>query len=70
MDARVYFKAADEERRASIWAVPATGGTPRLLVQFDDPARPSLRREFATDGVRFFFTIAQDESDIWVADVR
>jgi len=41
-----------------------------LLVRFDDPQKPSLRREFATDGVRFFFTIAQDESDIWVAEVK
>jgi Tol biopolymer transport system component len=66
----IYFKAADPERRASIWAVPADGGRPRVLVRFDDPQRPSLRREFATDGARFFFTIAQDESDIWVAEVK
>ncbi len=68
--ATIYFKAADDERRATIWTVPAAGGTPRLLVRFDDPSRPSLRREFASDGVRFYFTIAQDESDIWVAQVR
>jgi len=49
--------------------VPVEGGSPRLLVRFDDPQRPSLRREFATDGVRFFFTIAQDESDVWIAQV-
>jgi serine/threonine-protein kinase len=66
----IYFKAADAERRASIWTVPAEGGTPRLLVRFDDPQRPSLRREFASDGTRLFFTIAQDESDIWVAEVK
>jgi eukaryotic-like serine/threonine-protein kinase len=69
-DKTIYVKASDENRAASIWAVPAAGGTARLLVRFDDPARPSLRREFATDGVRFFFTIAQDESDVWIADVR
>jgi Tol biopolymer transport system component len=69
-DKTIYFKAADGERRASIWAVPAAGGAPRLLVRFDDPLRPSLRREFATDGLKFFFTIAQDESDVWIAQVR
>jgi eukaryotic-like serine/threonine-protein kinase len=68
--ATIYFKAADAERSASIWSVPPGGGAPRLLVRFDDPSRPSLRREFATDGARFFFTIAQDESDIWVAELR
>lgn len=65
----VYAKAHDDDRRASIWSVPAAGGTPRLLVRFDDPARPSLRREFATDGQRFYFTIAQDESDVWVMEL-
>ena len=69
-DKTIYFKASDDERRGSIWAVPAAGGTPRLLVRFDDPSRPSLRREFATDGMRFFFTIAQDESDVWIAGVQ
>ena len=69
-DRTIYFKATDNVRRASIWAVQAAGGTPRLLVRFDDPSRPSLRREFATDGMTFFFTIAQDESDVWIAEVR
>jgi hypothetical protein len=47
----------------------AAGGTPTLLVRFDDPARPSLRREFATDGKRIYFTIAQPQSDIWVMEL-
>jgi len=66
----VYVKAADSESHASLWSVPVTGGTPRLLMRMDDPSRPSLRREFATDGTRFYFTIAQDESDVWVAQIR
>jgi len=36
----------------------------RLLVRFDDPLRRSLRREFATDGRRFYFTVAREESDL------
>ncbi len=66
----VYVKASAEDRTATIWSVPVTGGTPRLLMRFDDPSRPSLRREFATDGQRFYFTIAQDESDIWVMELK
>ena len=65
----IYFKAADADNRGGIWAVPADGGTPRVMVRFD-PQRPSLRREFATDGARFFFTITQDEGDIWAAEVK
>jgi hypothetical protein len=44
--------------------VSVNGGQPKLLVTFDDPSRISLRREFATDGERFYFTIAQSDSDI------
>jgi hypothetical protein len=49
--------------------VPVDGGQPRLLVTFDDPSRRSLRREFATDGRRFYFTIANDESDLWTMEL-
>jgi Tol biopolymer transport system component len=61
----IYYKAYDAALATSIWAVPVTGSPPRLLVTFDDPSRRSLRREFATDGKRFYFTIANDESDLW-----
>ena len=65
----IYFKAYDSKRQSSIWAIPAVGGTPLPLVRFDDPAHRSLRREFATDGKRFYFTIAGEESDIWVMEL-
>ncbi|MDH4043369.1 MAG: hypothetical protein OEY20_04180 [Gemmatimonadota bacterium] len=48
---------------------PAEGGTPRLLVTFDDPSRPSGRQEFTTDGRRIYFTIDNRQSDIWVVEV-
>ena len=66
----VYYKAYDAELRSSFWAVPAAGGTPTLLVKFDDPARQSPRGEFATNGERFFFTIAHYQSDVFVMDVQ
>jgi serine/threonine-protein kinase len=66
----IYYKAYDRERHSTIWSVPAAGGTPRLLVRFDDPSRRSLRREFATDGKRFYFTIARDEADIWAVELK
>ena len=61
----IYYKAYDRHRQSTIWSVPVAGGATRLLVRFDDPARRSLRREFDTDGRRFYFTIAGDESDLW-----
>jgi Tol biopolymer transport system component len=67
--ATLYFKSHDARGRASFWSIPATGGRPRLLVRFDDPARASNRFEFASDGKRFYFTVEDRQSDIWVADV-
>lgn len=65
----IYFKAYDSKRQSSIWAISADGGSPQVLVRFDDPAHRSLRREFATDGKRFYFTISGEESDIWVMEL-
>ena len=61
----LYYKALDPAGRASFWAVPAEGGGSRLLARLDDPGRPSSRAEFATDGQRLYFTVAERESDIW-----
>ncbi len=65
----VYYKASGAEGTASFWAVPVSGGTPRLLVQFDDPSRPSDYPEFSTDGEHFFFTVGTKESDIWLMEL-
>jgi TolB protein len=65
----VYYKARDEEGRASFWSVPVSGGTPRLLVRFDDPSKPSNRAEFTTDGERFYFTVGRRESDLWLMEL-
>jgi len=40
-----------------------------LLIRFDDPARTSPRKAFATDGKRLYFTIADPKSDIWLMDL-
>ena len=67
----IHFKASDRAGRGSIWALPATGGRPRLLVRFDDPERPSYRSPgWATDGRRFYFTINDRQSDIYVAELH
>ena len=66
----IYFKASDREGRASIWALAATSGRPRLLVRFDDPAKPSYLPYGATDGRRFCFTINDRQSDIYIAELH
>jgi Tol biopolymer transport system component len=65
----VLYKAFDAEGRSSIWSISANGGVPKLLVHFDDPARPSSRPEFATNGKRIYFTLGQRQSDVWTVDL-
>jgi Tol biopolymer transport system component len=66
----LYYKAHDAQGRASFWAVNALGGVPRLLIRFTDLNRPSSRRDFATDGKRFFFAIEDRQSDVFVAELN
>jgi Tol biopolymer transport system component len=65
----LYFKSHDARGRASFWSLPAAGGRPRLLARFDDPTRASNRFDFASDGRRFYFTIEDRQSDVWIAEV-
>ena len=65
----LYFKSHDAQGRSSIWYQALTGGRPRLMVRFDDPTRPSFRGNFSSDGKRFYFSINDRQSDIWVAEV-
>jgi Tol biopolymer transport system component len=66
----IYFKSHDRNTLgARFWSVPVTGGRPRLLERFDDPARASNRFDFASDGRRFYFTIEDRQSDIRIAEL-
>ena len=67
---RVFVFAIDAEGRSSIWSIPGDGGTPTLLVRFDDPTRESNRREFDTDGEHIYFTLARKEGDVGIIDIR
>ena len=66
----LYFKAHDALGRASLWSVDPDRGDPRLLVRFPDPDRQSNRKDFATDGVRFYFAIEDRQSDVFVAELQ
>jgi len=65
----LFYNTMDATGRLSFWSVPAAGGTSRLLLR-DDPAHRLGRFNFATDGRRLFFTLAADESDVYVAELK
>ena len=67
--ARWSIKSHDADGRASFWSVPVGGGPPSELVRFDDLSRPSRRWDFDAGAGRFFFTIEDRRSNIWIADV-
>ncbi|MEJ2108634.1 MAG: protein kinase [Acidobacteriota bacterium] len=66
----LFFKANDRDFQNTIWSVPVSGGPPELLVQFDDPLRPSLRPEFAVDSHEIVFTVSERQSDIWMLELE
>ena len=61
----IYFR-----NRTGIWSVPASGGEPRMLVRFGDPSRVPLRWEWSTDSERFYFTLTEYETDVWVMELE
>jgi TolB protein len=66
----IWFKSHDPAGNASIWTVPAAGGTARLVVRFDDPARPSYRNAWALGRTRIYFTVDDRQGDIWVIEAK
>jgi eukaryotic-like serine/threonine-protein kinase len=66
----VYYLHADAGGVRSVNAVPAAGGTSRVLVRLDDPSRPWHRYGFRAHGGRFYFTVGDLESDVWVAELE
>ncbi len=64
----VYFNTLNADARFTYYAVPRAGGVPRMLLR-DDEAHRTSRADFTTDGRRLFFTLAADESDVYVMEI-
>jgi hypothetical protein len=66
----VHFVGVDPtDQSVGIWSMPATSGTPRLTVRFDDPTRPWHPYSFRVHGGRFYFTVGDRQSDVWTTEV-
>ncbi len=65
----VYHLNWESGRVTAVIAVPVDGGKPRVALRFDDPTRPWHRFGFKVRGGRFFVTLGDLQSDIWVAEV-
>jgi hypothetical protein len=66
----ILLVAGHHDGRRGVWSIPAAGrGTARLVVAFDDPALTATGYLSVSDD-RVFLTVAEYESDIWVARLR
>ena len=61
------YMAYDHRRQGSIWAVPAEGGTPRLLVRFDDPSGDVEAGDRRTDAI---IAAIQADGTLWLGGTR
>ncbi len=68
-DGRTVYYLGMDSVTTSVYAVPASGGRPRLALRFDDPARPWHRYGFQVFHDRFYFTVGDRQSHIWVAEI-
>ncbi len=67
------YVIAARRGRNGIWTWPLAGGEPRLVVAFDDPrfvALTDIPGALNVRGDRQYLTVAQNESDIWVMDLK
>jgi eukaryotic-like serine/threonine-protein kinase len=66
----VYFTGRDRKgKKGGIWRVPASGGSASLILWFDDPSRLLLRPWFKVHGNRFYFTLGDQQSDVWMTEL-
>jgi hypothetical protein len=65
----IYTLGRHEDGSEGIWAIPALGGEPRLVVAFDDAEIVGLMW-ISVGPDRLHLTVQQAEMDIWVVDVE
>ena len=66
----VYYVARSfENQKAGIWRVPVNGGASTLVVSFDNQSSGVNRAWLKVHGNRFYFTLGDPQSDIWMTEV-
>ena len=65
----VYFRAAHQDGGTGVWAAPAAGGVPSLVVDFDDPSLLATLGLSVGHGT-LFLTLVELESDIYAMDLE
>ena len=69
----LYVVGTHRDGRRGVWAIPVRhGAVPRLIVAFDDPALsvPFPEGNISVGPHELYLTVAEHQSDIWVAKLR
>ncbi|GMQ82407.1 MAG: hypothetical protein BMS9Abin05_1859 [Rhodothermia bacterium] len=64
---RVYVLATESQVGEGIWSVPVTGGSPQLVIRYDDELPGFDHFAVGTDAL--YYTLRETQSDIWVIDL-
>ena len=65
----LYFKMSSSGGVVEIRSISVSTGEERMLVGFDDSRRVSLRADFSGNDDRFYFTLDDRWSDVWLAEM-
>ncbi len=69
-DGRTLFHLMEDSGHvAAVVAVPLGGGAPWVAVRFDDATRPWHRFGFRVRAGRFYFTLGDRQSHVWMAEL-
>lgn len=66
---RIYQAGTAEDGVQGVWWVPTEGGARTQVVAFDDPSR-TVVIDMTVGPEHLYFTIAEYESDVYVADLE
>jgi serine/threonine-protein kinase len=67
----IYYIGQDPvDQIISVWRMPAVGGASRVIMRFDDPGRPWHRFGFQVRKERLYFTLGDQQSDIWMTEIE
>jgi serine/threonine-protein kinase len=66
----IWFGATLSSGQAGIFEVPETGGKPRMIVRFDDPARAVYPAHITVGAGSIYLAISEFQSDVYVAELK
>jgi len=67
----ILFEGQDASGMPGVWSVPwPAGGTPQLVLRFDDPVRRSYKPYWTLNRDRLFVLLQESESDVWVVETE